>query len=183
MTNATLAVLTLLAILVAPLLAVQTQKWLERFHEAKNRKMATFKTLMMYRATPISPIYVQALNVIELEFTKRRERKVRDAWKVLLDYLNDPGTPNRVIEGARAAELRADLLVAMGECLGYRLDKVQIKKGVYYPLGLGTMEEEQNKIRELFLEVLQNKRRLPVAVFEQKFPDIVVGAAEEKARN
>ena len=62
----------------------------------------------------------------------------------------------------------------MGRSLGYEFDEVQIKKGVYYPMGLGSVEQEQHALRRLLLEVLLGKRRIPVGVFEDKFPPITV---------
>jgi hypothetical protein len=44
----------------------------------------------LYRATPVNANFVQALNLIDVEFTGDNdgERAVRDAWKELLDLLN-----------------------------------------------------------------------------------------------
>ncbi|MDP2815120.1 MAG: hypothetical protein Q8O19_00395, partial [Rectinemataceae bacterium] len=47
------------------------------------RKMHVFSTLMATRATTLSPLHVEALNRIDIEFYK--DRKVKDAWKALLD--------------------------------------------------------------------------------------------------
>jgi hypothetical protein len=54
------------ATLIAPLLAIQAQKWLERFREDQERKLRVFKTLMATRATVVSAEHVQALNMIDL---------------------------------------------------------------------------------------------------------------------
>jgi len=42
--------------------------------------------------------------------------------------------------------LLAELLVKMGSVLGYQFDKVYVKKGVYYPEGLGDIEREQHAL-------------------------------------
>jgi Family of unknown function (DUF6680) len=49
--------------LAGPVLAVQAQKWIERFREKNARRLATFRTLMATRATTLSPAHVEALNV------------------------------------------------------------------------------------------------------------------------
>jgi hypothetical protein len=56
--------LMLLAVLFAPLAAVQVQKWLEHHREDRERKLRIFKTLMATRATALSQEHVQALNMM-----------------------------------------------------------------------------------------------------------------------
>lgn len=46
---------------------------------------------MTYRATFLAPNFVQALNLIDVEFTAKSEKPIRDAWKVLLDHFADLG--------------------------------------------------------------------------------------------
>src|SRR5439155_6777432 len=48
----------------------------------------------------------------------------------------------------------ADLLVAMGQCLGYRLDRVYIKKGIYAPEGHSRDQAELHAIRQLVIRLL-----------------------------
>lgn len=167
-----LGVISILAILAGPIFAVQAQVWLERRREARNRKLWIFKTLMSYRATNLAPIFVQSLNLIDVEFNGDNDKKktVRTAWKVLLDHFSD--LPQN--SAALTATLTANLLLAMGKCLGYGdFDEVNIKKGAYYPQGLGNVEQEQHALRREVLELLDGKRRLPVALFEDKFPDLI----------
>ena len=171
------AILTIIAIIVGPILALEIQRRLDKGREAKTRKLWVFKTLMSFRATVLSPQFVQALNLIEVEFTANndREKAVRTAWKVLLDHfgeLGNPDTPPNAHE--KTATLTTNLLIAMGKCLGYDFDEVQIKKGAYYPMGLGNVEQEQHALRRGVLDVLQGKRRIPVGVFEDTFPSIKV---------
>jgi len=74
--------------------------------------------------------------------------------------------------------LRANLLMAMGRCLNYDFDEVQIKKGSYYPIALGNVEAEQHAIRRGVLNVLSGKGRIPVGIFEEKFPPITLEPLE-----
>ena len=151
--------------------------------DTKNRKLYIFKTLMTYRATPLSPYFVQALNLIDVEFygNNDKEKAVRNAWKVLLDHFGDLSAPN-IPDNAheKTATLTTNLLIAMGKCLGYDFDEVQIKKGAYYPMGLGNVEQEQHAVRRGILDVLSGKRRIPVGVFEDAFPEITLRTPELK---
>jgi hypothetical protein len=169
-----LGVVTIVAILVGPIAALYIQSRLDLGREARNRKLSVFKTLMSFRATGLAPVFVQALNLIDVEFdgNNKKEKDVRDAWKELLDLLNNYKTTLNAEE--RSRELKASLLQAMGKCLGYEFDKVQVKKGAYYPEGLVNTEQEQHAVRRGILDVLQGKRRIPIGVFEDRFPPITL---------
>ena len=80
----------ILAVILGPILAVQTQKWIESWRADNERKKWIFKTLMATRGTPVSPTHVQALNMIELEFSIKdpQEKAVLEAWRVYLDHLS-----------------------------------------------------------------------------------------------
>lgn len=169
-----LSAVTIAAIYYGPISALKIQRRLDEEREARNRKLYIFKTMMSNRATRMSPHYVQALNMIDIEFTASndQEKAVREAWKELLDlYVNFKATPNAT---EKADDLNAALLAAIGRSLGYDFDKVYLKRGAYYPEFLGNVELEQHSLRRQVLELLDGtgKRKLPVAVFGQEFPDI-----------
>ncbi len=84
-----IGVATIAAIILGPVLALQIQRKLDQERETKNRKLGIFRTLMSYRATRLAPLFVQALNLIDIEFTERSEKPVRDAWKELQDHYSD----------------------------------------------------------------------------------------------
>jgi hypothetical protein len=141
---------------------------------------------MSFRATTLAPSWVQALNLIDVEFNSddEKEKAVRNAWKVLLDHYvdltnaKDPGSDTLV---ERGTNLRANLLMAMGRCLGYDFDEVLVKKGSYYATGLGNVEAEQHALRRGLLNVLSGKGRIPVGIFEEKFPPITLEPLEPNA--
>jgi hypothetical protein len=167
---------TIVAIIRGPIIALRIQRELDEEREKKNRKLWIFKTLMAYRATRLSPFFVQALNLIDIEFDSESEKFVRDSWKELQDHYADWGrktAAERQTAGStlidRADDLLADMLVKMGSSLGYAFDKVYIKKASYYPEGLGDMELEQHALRKGLLRVLAGDAWIPVAVFEQAF--------------
>ena len=92
------------------------------------------------------------------------------------DHFGDLGGDHPPQNSAeKTAELTTKLLLAMGKSLGYDFDEVQIKKGAYYPMGLGNVEEEQHALRRGLLELLAGKRRMPVGVLEEKFPQFTFG--------
>ena len=87
--------LMICAVILAPLIAVQVDKYLEKKRNKKGRKLGIFKTLMATRGRALDPRHVEALNMIDLEF--EGEKSVTDAWKAYLDHLvNMPKYPNTV---------------------------------------------------------------------------------------
>ena len=174
--------ITVIAIVVAPIVALRVQRNADESREAKSRKLWIFKTLMSNRATRINPLFVQALNMIDIEFTARSEKDVRDAWKELLDHYADQGRKSAeqrerdaVMDLEKAEELVAELLVKMGKKLGYDFDKVYVKKGCYYPEGLGNIEQEWHAVRRQLLNLLSGMgAKLPVAVFTQDFEPLTM---------
>ena len=135
------SVLTVLAILIAPFLAVQVSEKLNERKEARKRKMGIFSVLMATRATGLSPKHVEALNRIDIEFYGISE--VTDAWKEYNDHLSQ--ALNIAVDNKEGWETwgskREDLLVAllseMATYLGYKFDNVHIKRGHYYPKAYG----------------------------------------------
>src|SRR5690242_5264512 len=112
--------ITVFALIAGPVSALYIQRWLDSRREKREKKLKVFKTLMTYRAQRLNPEFVQALNMIEMEFSDKAEKPVRDAWKVLLDHFIDVGlkTPEQKQADSqkdleRASELTTKLLVLM----------------------------------------------------------------------
>ena len=162
------------AVLISPVIAVRVQKAIERWREGRNRKLLIFKILMAARGSRLSPAYVEALNMIDLEFNsrKQKEKKVLDAWKVYLDHLYDAPKDYTSTDyqakleawNAKTDDCQADLLVAMGYCLSYDFDRVQLKKGFYAPQGHADIEFEQLLIRRGMVDLLYGRKSLPVDI-------------------
>src|ERR671922_1320544 len=60
--------LTLAAIVVAPLVALQVSQRLERQRAKRDRRLIIFRALMANRSSALAPDHVQALNMIDIEF-------------------------------------------------------------------------------------------------------------------
>jgi hypothetical protein len=169
--------LTICAMFYAPIVALKVQRKADEAREKQGRKLWIFKMLMGNRATRLNTNFVQALNMIDIEFTESNEKGVRDSWKELLDHYTAWGakTPaqRKISDDAdveRSTELLAAMLMKMGEVLDYGFDKVYIKKGFYYPEGLGSIEAEQHALRRSVLALLSGQgMKLPVAIFAQDF--------------
>lgn len=150
--------LNLLAIIAGPVLAVQAQKWIERHREDQNRKLWLFRELMATRGTRLSPRHVDALNLVELEYSpnKPKQRPVHEAWRSYFDVLNtappDAGNPQPHYQ--RRDDALVELLYEMGVSLRvHHIDRVAIRRNAYTPSGHGDVERELNIIRKSLAKI------------------------------
>lgn len=168
------------AVLAAPVIAVQVDRFLEKKRGENERKLSIFKTLMSTRGKLIDPRHVEALNMIDLEFDG--VRRVTEAWKAYLDHLNNapkyPAFEEKSDEekwsektihdskmeawGNQREEFLADLLHNMGASLNYKFDKTHIKRSIYAPQAHADVENEQQFIRRSLIDLLMGRRALPI---------------------
>ncbi|MBI3834099.1 MAG: hypothetical protein HY287_07195 [Planctomycetes bacterium] len=170
--------LMILAVLLAPVIAVQVQQRLDVLRETRRRKTVVFQTLMATRAARISPAHVQALNSIDIEFggsgtfplkgPTRLEKAVIDSWREYHDHLStnyDASQFQTWVE--KGNELFTNLLHEMAKSLGYGFDRVQLKRGIYTPVAHGAFEEDQRVIRKSLVDILSGQRAIPIQVHPQ----------------
>ena len=157
---------------LGPIIAVQVQKWIERAREKKNRRLWIFHTLMATRAVRAgSAEHVQALNLIDLFFDGKtaREKAIRNAWALYLDFLSQrvPENMNEA-EGKSHNQQGVDFLVSLLEALalalGYDFNKVQLKRGGYYPQGHADESNARAFIRDGLVRVLKGEQSVRMAV-------------------
>jgi hypothetical protein len=168
--------LMIVAVLAAPVLAVQVQKHLEYLREQRGRKVHLFQTLMATRGARLSPVHVQALNMIDIEFYGARafglnskrsgsDQAVLDAWKTYHDHLGESVAPEQMNDwGRKKEDLFIEMLHCMANAVGYHFDKVQLRKGIYTPRGHGELEVDQQVIRESLVSILSGKKAVPIMV-------------------
>lgn len=170
------------AVLIAPLVAVQVQKLLERYREDKARKLNVFKTLMATRAATVSPQHVQALNMIDLEFQGIKYKAVTDDWKTYLDHLGHYPKDDEKSQpgwGERRVDLLAKLLIEMGKSLGYLFDEVHVRRGIYAPEAHAQFETEERLIRSGIVRLLYGDEHLKMDV--TSFPASEEAIKEQKS--
>lgn len=154
--------LMIVAVLLAPLVALQVSGILERRREQRGRRLAVFRTLMATRARKLGPEHVEALNMIDVEFGQSSEgdRNVVNSWKLYLDHLNrPPGTDPTWM--SKADELLVEVLTHMGTSLGYNFDKVHIKNQTHSPRAQVDLENDQFTIRKGLISLLKGESSLP----------------------
>jgi hypothetical protein len=167
------------ATVMGPVLAVQTQKWIERVRARHDAQQRIFNTLMATRAARVSPGHVEALNAIDIHFRGNgwriptgKEREVSRRWRIYADHLNvDVNEDNPAALTAWSVnrdEYFTDLLEAMTKALGYTFDRVELKRGIYSPKAHGDAELEQRIILRGLVELLTGRQ--PLAMKVTDFP-------------
>jgi len=159
--------LMIFAVLFAPLIAVQVQKYLEHYREDRGRKLNVFKMLMATRAATVSAEHVQALNMIDLEFRGKKYKEVTDAWKMYHDHLYHypkEDEKQQPIWSERSVDLLAKLLLEMGRSLSYHFDEVHVKRGTYAPEAHAQIEKESWLIRLGLIRLLHGDANLKMDI-------------------
>jgi hypothetical protein len=164
-----LGIATILAVILAPAIAVEVQRRLQLRAEKRGRRIWIFKALMATRASRISTEHVTALNMIEVEFhgDEKGGKEVVYAWRSYLDHLNTPPSPPEDPPGTwqrRSEELFVSLLFKMATALDYSFDEVLLKKGYYAPRGHGELEDDQFLMRKGLVSLLTRKAALRMDV-------------------
>lgn len=173
--------ITVGAVILGPILAVQAQKLLESLREKRNRRLALFKTLMSTRAERLSRDHVQALNMIDIEFYGRRmfgtryqtgrEKRVTNAWKNYNDHLNQRGQYESVEMWVRDGNtLFTKILYEMSIALRYDYDEVQLKRDCYRPEAHVNIENAQLDVLTGLARVLRYEGSIPMTVIN--FPNL-----------
>ena len=163
-------ILTLVAIVLGPIIAIQLEKFLEKQREIKGRKLAIFKTLMATRGSKLSTAHVEALNRIDLEFSNNRKyKKVIDSWKEYFDNLCQRADSTEQLTSwvNKNEELLTNMLYEMGKTLDYNFDKVLIKRNAYLPVGHERAEQEEQTLREGLIKIIKGEETLPISVYQE----------------
>jgi hypothetical protein len=94
-----------------------------------------------------------------------REQQVLDSWKEYLDHLNNKATDDQIsLWVAKGEELFTNLLFAISQELGYKFDRVLLKRGSYSPIAHGEIEAEQTELRKATLSLVTGKHALKMNV-------------------
>lgn len=169
----TMEMITIAAIVLAPLLAFTAQWSLQFLRERRERKIWVFRTLMSTRATILSPDHVKALNLIDLEFnsSRRKDKDIRDAWHTYHSHLYTVRPADGAMQVAwdkESSDLLNALLYKMSIRLGFGFEYSQIKKGAYVPEYYSATELDLILIRKGLLALVTGQNSLKMDV--QSFP-------------
>ncbi|HEV2159563.1 DUF6680 family protein [Bradyrhizobium sp.] len=163
--------------LAGPILAVQTQKIIERTTDRKNRRQRLFIALMANRATRLNEDFVRALNLIDIEFLpglffRSRDQAVINTWHELLGIYNTapPVGADVALQAAwsqRVEDKLVELLAAMAKAVGYSsLTSEQLRRGIYHPLGAFERDQSIGVILDGLGKAFKGQASIPMAIKE-----------------
>jgi hypothetical protein len=156
--------LTVAAILLGPVLALSAQRILDWLREKRQRRVQLYLQLIATRASYLSPDHVQALNSIDVVFSRRGDRPVRLAWEKFLAHVATP--TNNPGWNQHYTDLKLDLLQMMGSRVGYNFSIDYLRRQIYSPAGYAQTEQENVQLRQQLLKILTNEGLKIKAVVE-----------------
>lgn len=102
----TIELLTLVALLAGPAVAVLIAEWIQRRRQAHDRRETLMRQLLISRSTPADPAYQMAVNMIPVEFSRYDAVKV--AWDKYIDIANKAGGAPEGSEKERLGRLTVE---------------------------------------------------------------------------
>lgn len=151
--NIVLDVVSIIAVIVAPIISVCIGQFLQDRAEKRKDKMELFKALMTSR-TGWTVESVKGLNILDVVFSEKKDKPVRDAWKIYYDRLCTDKPSESDFKKIRDAQYK--LLEAMAVSLGYK-DKItwETIQNPYVPNGMVEAEQKQNAMQDIMLSIGQ----------------------------
>lgn len=170
--------------LLGPIVAVQVSQRLDRRRQRRTERFSIFRDLMVTRARVLDIRHIEALNLIDVTFSRRwRDRSVRECWRRYHRHLNSRGTYPDQIWFVRRIELLNDLLQALAQNLRYDVERSVIESAWYSPEAAATLEQEQQRLRQGVLKVLDGHGALPVQIITPPVMQPINGQQQDPAPN
>lgn len=139
----TLDIISILAIIAAPVVAVIIGQKLQNRAKKRQDKMEIFKTLMTSRIHGWTPESVFALNVIDIVFAD--DKNVRNQWKTYHDKLCVSDPTQEDLKKIQTEQYK--LLETIAVSLGYK-DKItwETIQNPYIPDGMVAAKKQQEQM-------------------------------------
>ncbi|EMY3532878.1 hypothetical protein AXW37_07175 [Yersinia ruckeri] len=175
-----------IATLLGPILAVQIQVIREgmqrqraedsaRRNEEIGRQRLAFRQMMAYRANPMDPLFVQALNVTPVDF--KGVKTVEHSWKQYFSHLSTKRDEKPNWDEI-CNDRRCELLAAMANHLGYDFSLSELKDEKYMAEGYYNELLMKSEIIKGVHKIIVNGYPLTVHSFNEDVP--VPDISEEK---
>lgn len=152
-------IINIVAIIISPIIAVSITWWYQNRKEKRDEKIRLFFKLFSHRkAFPPSPDLVEALNSIEVVF--HDSKIVVDRWHEYYEMLRvqNPDTAHIARQNKKYLDLLTDIAVNVG----YLFRQTTIDDYFYAPNYQLNQAQDEIKIRQELLRVLQKTDSLLV---------------------
>jgi hypothetical protein len=161
--NTLILVCTIVAIIYGPIRAVEITRKRDIERDAEMRKRLILSALMRTRKMVVHPDHVGSLNQIQLEFFGHAA--VIAAYRSYIANLSEavPAPGNNLQNFlARRNDLFFDLLHLIAVASDVPMDRHELDRLSYVPLGWQNDENEIKAVRNSLIEVLQGRKPLHV---------------------
>lgn len=172
--NIAILLATVFAIGWGPIKAVAISRENETKRAKQERQYQIFHALMKTRRLILAPEHVMSLNLVQIEFYG--EDKIINAYKQYIEYLEltAPPAPQSTAFYQKRDDRFFELVHEIGKSLGFTLDKRDLEKFSYAPVGWVQDEHDLRVFRKKVIELLNGRGALPVYFFKpvlaSKFP-------------
>jgi hypothetical protein len=135
--------------------------------ELESRQRLVFRQMMAYRANPADPMFVQALNIVPVDF--KGVGAVEEAWKKYFKQLCV--RQNEQINWIELCnDRRSELLASMAKHLGYEFSLEELKDEKYMSEGVYNEMIMRSEIIKAVHDVLTKNHPIPVRSFVNNMP-------------
>jgi hypothetical protein len=140
--------LTVAAIILGPVLALLSQRVLDRIRLRKDQRLRLYFALMASRALQLSPNHVQALNSIDTVFSRssKKDRTIREKYRAWLEQMGKDSTAEGWVE--RGNDLKVELYQAIGEAVGFNFSIDYLKRQAYLPIATSDWDAQARQIQQ-----------------------------------
>lgn len=166
-TTGIVGIITIFAMIYAPIVALKVQMKIENAKEKNNRKLDIFKTLMATRGDRLSLEHVRALHMIDVEFYGHNE--VIDCLRLYQKHLNMESFPRPDTEKSarewidKSFNMLIDLLAKMSCEVGYVFDTATLKS-IYLPSAHEEQESQYRILRKGLVEIIEKDKPISVNI-------------------
>jgi hypothetical protein len=162
--TAIVGLITIVAIILSPIIALNIQKKLDAAQENKARQLDVFRKLLITHMDNVSTEHMQALNMIDIEFY--HEKEIRTSWNAYRNHLYAPPKTEESSLQEQWINDSADLLTAllynMARLLEYKFDETFIKNGTYIPKALNHKKMAGDLLNFVYLDIATGKKPLKI---------------------
>lgn len=148
-------IMTTIAILLSPVIAVLVSIWVQDRKDKRGQKKFIFASLMSTRHHNISDEIVRSLNMIDVVFHDKK--KVRKLWREYYEMLHNKGYDNPT-GWEQWKTKKYELIQEMAKASGYRkmIKTIDVER-VYSPVSLSEEAAKSKALIDSLLEKLKSE--------------------------
>lgn len=157
--------LTIIAIVIGPVLAVQVEALRRERQAQRERRLSILRALMCNVGSGLNEGFVTSLNLIGLEFVDQQD--VIQTWRTYIAHLGTPRgneAAHTALWDQRQRDMLFDLIYQLSKSLGFKYGRDDLQRGSYTPSGWGQRAVEEYVNRTEFMKIMVGEKAFPITV-------------------